>query len=162
MNFKILVHPKIIFINTSVHRYMENKCFVLWTSWFYKIILKPFKKTHNFTDLRTAKWFLVEDPFPPFMILISYLTFCAFHKKIASFLPKYDLKYVMMMYNFFLVTLSMYMAYEVSLFWNNYCYFVYKNVNICNYNKFFWNLKVCKHLIIKKIKSFKDDDKFSE
>jgi len=63
-------------------------------------------------DLRTAKWFLVEDPFPPFMILISYLTFCAFHKKIASFLPKYDLKYVMMMYNFFLVTLSMYMAYE--------------------------------------------------
>lgn len=63
-------------------------------------------------DTRTKDWFLVHDPLPPFLILVAYVSFCLNAKKLSRKWPTYKLSGVLMIYNFALIVLSVYMTYE--------------------------------------------------
>nr|CAB3242166.1 elongation of very long chain fatty acids protein 4-like [Phallusia mammillata] len=63
-------------------------------------------------DVRTQDWFLVHSPWPPFCILVLYLAFCAKSQSLMKNIRPFELRYVLIIYNFSLVILSIYMAYE--------------------------------------------------
>jgi len=73
---------------------------------FYDYVLNQIQ------DPKTEEWFLVKNPLPVSIIIILYVVFCAFSKKIVAGLPKYELTYVLKLYNFSMVLLSIYMTYE--------------------------------------------------
>lgn len=67
-----------------------------------------------FLDERTADWHLVYSPWIPIITVILYAVFCIYSRKITQLLPSYDLKGVILVYNFLMTVLSMYMTKEVS------------------------------------------------
>jgi len=67
------------------------------------------------TDPRTKDWFLVHSPWPPLIILITYILFCINAKRIMNNRREYELRIVLIVYNFALVALSCYMTYEVRI-----------------------------------------------
>ena len=64
--------------------------------------------------MRTVEWHLVYSPWIPTITVIFYAVFCIYSRKITQALPSYDLKGVILAYNFLMTVLSMYMTKEVS------------------------------------------------
>ena len=65
-------------------------------------------------DTRTSHWFLVENPWPVFAIVATYLLFVKYGTLAMKNREPFDLKYLMLVYNFVLVVLSVYISSEVS------------------------------------------------
>jgi len=63
-------------------------------------------------DVRTVEWHLVYSPWIPTITVIFYAVFCIYSRKITQPLPSYDLKGVILAYNFLMTVLSMYMTKE--------------------------------------------------
>lgn len=67
---------------------------------------------HENGDSRTADWPLVYYPLVPFCTILSYTLFCVYAKDLTKGLPIFDLKPVILFYNFFMTLLNLYMTFE--------------------------------------------------
>ena len=65
-------------------------------------------------DPRTADWFLISSPWPTVGLMIGYLAVVHFGQKVMASRKPFDLKVVMIIYNFLIVLLSIYMVKEVN------------------------------------------------
>lgn len=66
-------------------------------------------------DPRTADWPMVKSPLRVAMVVVAYVYFCVHHKSISKKWPTYNLKPALIVYNLFMVALSIYMTYEFSM-----------------------------------------------
>lgn len=67
------------------------------------------------TDSRTENWFLMSSPLPQTIIIAAYIYFVtSLGPRIMENRKAFDLKGVLVVYNFSVVALSLYMIYEVS------------------------------------------------
>jgi len=64
-------------------------------------------------DPRSSKWFLMSSPLPAILTVIIYLIVVIKGPKWMEKRPPFELRYVLISYNFCLVLLSVYMCYEV-------------------------------------------------
>ncbi|XP_068594700.1 elongation of very long chain fatty acids protein 7a isoform X2 [Brachionichthys hirsutus] len=64
-------------------------------------------------DTRTDNWLLMSSPLPQIVIIASYIYFCtSFGPRMMENRKAFDLKRVLIVYNFGIVALSLYMIYE--------------------------------------------------
>lgn len=69
----------------------------------------------SFTDSRTENWLLMSSPLPQTIIIAAYIYFVtSLGPRIMENRKAFDLKGVLIIYNFGVVALSLYMCYEVS------------------------------------------------
>lgn len=69
----------------------------------------------SLTDSRTENWFLMSSPLPQTIIIAAYIYFVtSLGPRIMENRKAFDLKGVLIVYNFGVVALSIYMIYEVS------------------------------------------------
>lgn len=74
-------------------------------------------KTQHFvsTDPRTEDWFLMSSPLPQTIIILAYIYFVtSLGPRLMENRKAFDLKGILIVYNFGVVALSLYMCYEVS------------------------------------------------
>lgn len=68
-----------------------------------------------FADTRTENWLLMSSPIPQTIIITAYIYFVtSLGPRIMENRKAFDLKGVLVVYNFSVVALSLYMCYEVS------------------------------------------------
>lgn len=78
----------------------------------YYIIL-TLNTAYIFLDPRTNEWFLVSSPGPVLMIIVTYIYFCvSAGPRYMKDKKPYDLKNILIIYNFIQVLLSCYLVYE--------------------------------------------------
>lgn len=66
------------------------------------------------TDSRTGNWLLMSSPLPQTIIILAYIYFVtSLGPRIMENRKAFDLKGVLIVYNFGVVALSLYMCYEV-------------------------------------------------
>ncbi|TNN47099.1 Elongation of very long chain fatty acids protein 7 [Liparis tanakae] len=64
-------------------------------------------------DRRTASWFLMSSPFPQTLVIVAYIYFVqSLGPRVMENRKAFDLKGVLVVYNFGVVALSLYMCYE--------------------------------------------------
>lgn len=83
--------------------------------WKFWIVFTQTYSPQYWSDERTKDWFLASTPGPLFMILVTYLYFCCYAG--PAFMKNrkpYDLKNILIVYNFVQVLFSAYLVYEVS------------------------------------------------
>lgn len=69
----------------------------------------------SLTDSRTENWFLMSSPLPQTIVIAAYIYFVtSLGPRIMENRKAFDLKGVLIVYNFSVVALSVYMIYEVS------------------------------------------------
>lgn len=69
----------------------------------------------SFADTRTENWLLMSSPLPQTIIITAYIYFVtSLGPRIMENRKAFDLKGVLVVYNFSVVALSLYMCYEVS------------------------------------------------
>lgn len=72
-------------------------------------------RVSSLTDSRTENWFLMSSPLPQTIIIAAYIYFVtSLGPRIMENRKAFDLKGVLVIYNFGVVALSLYMIYEVS------------------------------------------------
>lgn len=72
-------------------------------------------RVSSLTDSRTESWFLMSSPLPQTIIIAAYIYFVtSLGPRIMENRKAFDLKGVLIVYNFSVVALSLYMIYEVS------------------------------------------------
>lgn len=72
-------------------------------------------RSSSSTDSRTENWFLMSSPLPQTIIIAAYIYFVtSLGPRIMENRKAFDLKGVLVLYNFSVVALSLYMIYEVS------------------------------------------------
>ncbi|XP_078481362.1 very long chain fatty acid elongase 4-like [Ciona intestinalis] len=79
--------------------------------------LQDVKRFYNWSieeraDVRTKDWFLVHSPWPPLAVLVWYIIFSINGRSMMKDRSPFQLKGVLIIYNFSLVILSAYMSYE--------------------------------------------------
>lgn len=67
---------------------------------------------NNYSDPRSSKWFLMSSPWPALLTVITYLIIVIKGPKWMEKRRPFELRYVLIGYNFCLVLLSIYMCYE--------------------------------------------------
>ena len=104
-------------------------------SWVFIFLLLWRPRHHRLTDPRTKDWFLIGDAKLISAIFVTYLLIVWLGPKYMRFRRPYDLKKVIIPYNFALHALSVYMCYEVSIFSLGTCikrYIAFYSVYMCN------------------------------
>lgn len=72
-------------------------------------------RVSSLTDSRTKDWFLMSSPVPQTLVIVAYIYFVtSLGPRIMENRKAFDLKGVLIVYNFSVVALSLYMIYEVS------------------------------------------------
>lgn len=65
------------------------------------------------TDPRVEDWLLMQSPFPSLLLCVGYLVMCFVGPRIMATRKPFELKPILILYNFMMVLLSGYMFYEV-------------------------------------------------
>jgi len=74
-------------------------------------------------DPRTENWLLMASPFPQTFIIAAYIYFVtSLGPRLMENRKPFDLKPLMIVYNFSIVAFSLYMIYEVCKLLHNACY----------------------------------------
>src|SRR5687768_6163372 len=83
-------------------------------------IAYPFQKGYDFYlwcnsfgDPRTDDWPLMSSPFPTLIILVGYLSMVRYGPKMMRRRKAFDLRWPLVIYNFFITYLNGWMAFEV-------------------------------------------------
>lgn len=109
------VHPKRRWVSwTSIRKHsistMARFVIYMWT-----MLISQTCRHASVTDSRTGNWFLMSSPLPQALVIAAYIYFVtSLGPRIMENRKAFDLKGVLIFYNFGVVALSLYMCYEVS------------------------------------------------
>jgi len=78
-------------------------------------------------DPRVKDWLWMQSPIPTLLLCMLYLLCVAVGPKLMKNRKPFDLRYLLIIYNFSLVALSVYIVYQVCLV----CVYVYMCVCVC-------------------------------
>lgn len=73
----------------------------------------PFLFCFSSTDPRVEDWLLMQSPFPSLLLCVGYLIMCYVGPRMMATRRPFELKPILILYNFVMVLLSAYMFYEV-------------------------------------------------
>ncbi|XP_062920527.1 very long chain fatty acid elongase 4-like isoform X2 [Mobula hypostoma] len=96
----------------GVWRELLNKAFVISMASTWEKIRDFYDWAVENGDKRTDPWFLVYSPIPVFVTFIIYLLICKYGPKYMLNREPFNLKYVLIVYNFALVAISAYIFWE--------------------------------------------------
>lgn len=90
--------------------------FTIFVSFSYESQYFALTCRSSIADVRTGSWLLMSSPLPQTIIIAAYIFFVtSWGPRLMENRKAFDLKGVLIFYNFGVVALSLYMVYEVSL-----------------------------------------------
>lgn len=109
------VHPKCRWVSKQLRWFFDKILHYRTLSLHESTLTWDTFQQSSVTDSRTGNWLLMASPLPQTLIIVAYIYFVTvLGPKIMENRKAFDMKGVLIVYNFSVVALSIYMCYEVS------------------------------------------------